>query len=59
MIVARAGETDFCAQFIVSWISALATPRLIAAVSQIQEKGGIASPASGIAANDNAPATSN
>lgn len=50
MIVARAGETDFCAQFIVNWITMLAMPSPTAAKNQTHENAGTASPATGIAA---------
>ncbi len=57
MIVARVGETERCAQFIVSWMRQLLAPSATAATSHTQENAGIASPASGMHASESAPAT--
>ena len=59
MTVALVGDTDFCAQFIVSWIRQLAAPRPTAAPTQIQENSGIRSPTIGIVRKPRMPAVSN
>ncbi|CUJ40937.1 Uncharacterised protein [Achromobacter xylosoxidans] len=56
--MARVGDTDFCAQFIVSWITALARPSPIAPPAHSHENSGTASPSAGISANDTSPAVS-